>query len=139
MTAVANTRQTRRFGTTIVRLLAVGGAVLAALGVWVIGEPLLGHDMVVESPGEPAMDLGAAEIAFVALAASLLGWVALAILERITARAFTIWTIAAIVVLAVSFVPFANVETTTGSAVVLALTHVAVAAVLIPGFRRPRA
>ncbi|MBG0564745.1 hypothetical protein I4J89_25170 [Actinoplanes sp. NEAU-A11] len=117
-------------------MLVVAGAVLATVLVWVIGEPLLGHDLVVVSPGQPAMDLGLAEIAFVALASSLLGWAALAILERVTTRALTIWTIAALVVLAVSFLPFAGVETSGGSKVVLALTHIAVAAVLIPGLRR---
>ncbi|HWS34812.1 MAG TPA: DUF6069 family protein, partial [Actinoplanes sp.] len=64
------------------------------------------------------------------------GWAGLAILERFTRHAFTAWTVLALLVLAVSFVPFLGVEASTGSKVVLALTHVAVAAVLIPGFRR---
>ncbi|RSM54905.1 hypothetical protein DMB66_36735 [Actinoplanes sp. ATCC 53533] len=131
--------RTRRFGRAGNRLLVVGGAVLATVLVWVIGEPLLGHDLVVVSPGRPAMDLGLAELAFVALASSLLGWAALAILERSTAHAVAIWTVAALVILAVSFLPFAGVETSGGSKVVLALTHVAVAAVLIPGLRRTSA
>lgn len=118
------------------RGLVVVGAVLAAVLVWVIGEPLLGHDLVVESPGQAPIDLGLLQIAFVAAASSLLGWAALAVLERFTARAGVIWTVAALLVLAVSFVPFLSVEATTGSQVVLALTHVAVAAVLIPGLLR---
>jgi hypothetical protein len=133
--AVINTERTR-LGRVGNRALVVAGAVLATVLVWMIGEPLLGHDLVVISPDQPAMDLGAAEITFVAAASSLLGWAALAVLERITARALTIWTIAALVVLAVSFVPFAGVEASGGSKVVLALTHVAVAAVLIPGLWR---
>ncbi|WP_309238474.1 DUF6069 family protein [Actinoplanes aureus] len=136
VTNAEQTRRTGRFGRARDRMLVVAGAVLATVLVWVIGEPLLGHDLVVVSPGQPAMDLGLAEIAFVALASSLLGWAALAILERVTTRALTIWTIAALVVLAVSFLPFAGVETSGGSKVVLALTHIAVAAVLIPGLRR---
>jgi hypothetical protein len=118
------------------RALVVGGALLATVLVWVIGEPLLGHDLVVTSPGQPAIDLGLAQIAFIALASSLLGWAALAILERITRHALTIWTIVAVLVFAASFLPFAGVEASGGSKVVLALTHVAVAAVLIPGLRR---
>jgi hypothetical protein len=140
--AVTNAEQTRsagRFARAGNRLVVVAGAVLAAVLVWAIGEPLLGHDLVVVSPGQPAIDLGPAAIGFVALASSLLGWAALAILERITARAVVIWTIAAFGVLAVSFLPFAGVETTGGSKVVLALTHLAVAAVLIPGLRRTSA
>lgn len=142
MAVVTNAEQTRstgRFGRAGNRILVVAGAVLATVLVWVIGEPLLGHDLVVVSPGQPAMDLGLAEIAFLTTASSLLGWAALAILERITARAVVIWTIAAFVVLAMSFLPLAGVETSGGSKVVLALTHVAVAAVLIPGLRRTSA
>ena len=142
MAAVAGAdqvRRTGRFGRTGERTLVVGATVLATALVWVIGEPLLGHDLVVASPGQPSMDLGLAEIASIALASSLLGWAALAILDRITARAVAIWTITAFVVLAVSFLPFVGVEASAGSKVVLALTHVAVAAVLIPGLRRTSA
>jgi hypothetical protein len=136
LTNVERAPRKARFARARNRIPVVAAAVLAAALIWVIGEPLLGHDLVVVSPGQPAMDLGLAEIAFVALASSLLGWAALTILERITTRAVAIWTIAAFVVLAVSFLPFAGVKTSGGSKVVLALTHVAVAAVLIPGLHR---
>ena len=142
MAAVTNTEQARRtarFGRLGQRALVVAVAVVATVLVWVIGEPLLGHDLVVVAPGQPVTDLGPAEIAFVALGSGLLGWVALAVLERITTHAVLIWTIAAFVVLAVSFVPFADVDASGGSKVVLALTHVAVAAVLVPGLRRTSA
>ncbi|MEU4620203.1 DUF6069 family protein [Actinoplanes sp. NPDC023801] len=129
-------RRTDRFGRAGTRALVVAGAVLVTALVWVVGEPLLGHDLVVTSPGQPAMDLGLAEIAFVALASSLVGWAALAVLERVTRYAIPIWTVAALVVLAVSFAPFAGVQASTGSKIVLALTHVTVAAVLIPGLWR---
>jgi hypothetical protein len=119
--------------------MVVTGTVLTSVLAWVVGEPLLGHDLVVTSPGQPPMDLGLAEIAFVTLASSLLGWAALAVLERITVHAVLVWTIAALVVLAVSFVPFVGVNASGGSKVVLALLHVAVAAVLIPGLRRTNA
>lgn len=121
------------------RALVVAGAVVATALVWVIGEPLLGHDLVVTSPGRPVQDLGLSAVVFVALGASLLGWAALAVLERITARAVLVWTIAALVILAASFLPLAGVQASGGSKVVLALMHVAVAAVLIPGLRRTSA
>ena len=130
---------TARRGPTASRALVVAAAVLVTVLVWVVGDPLLGNDLVVTSPGRPAMDLGLAEIAFVALASGLAGWVALAVLERITRHGVLIWTVAALVVLAASFAPLAGVETSGGSKVVLALTHVAVAAVLIPGLRRTSA
>ena len=142
MATVTGTDQVRppgRLGRAGRRLLVVAGAVLATAGVWVVGEPLLGHDLVVTSPGQPAMDLGLAGIVVFASAASLLGWATLAVLERFTDRAVLLWTVAAILVLAVSFLPFAGVEASGGSKVVLALTHVAVAAVLIPGLGRTSA
>lgn len=122
--------------TQRVRGLAVVLATAAAAAVWVVGEPLLGYDLVVQQPGQEAQDLGASAIVIIALAASLLGWALLAGLERITSHARTIWTAVALVVLAVSFLPFAGVEASGGSKVVLALTHVAVGAVLIPAFWR---
>ncbi|MBL7255544.1 DUF6069 family protein [Paractinoplanes lichenicola] len=135
MAVQTKTQSTGRFGRTGRRMLVVGAAVLASVVAWVVGEPLLGHDLVVQSPGQPVMDLGVGQIVFMAAVFSLVGWAALAILERFTARAVLIWTIAAFVVLAVSFVPFVSVEASSGSKIVLAVTHVALAAVLIPGLR----
>jgi hypothetical protein len=142
MAEIASTEQTgrtegptrgRRVGR---RALVVAGTVAATALVWAVGEPLLGHDLVVTSPGKPTQDLGLSAPVVVALGAGLLGWAALAVLERITARALLIWTIAALVILAASFLPLTGVEASGGSKVVLALMHVAVAAVLIPGLRR---
>ncbi|WP_207946056.1 DUF6069 family protein [Actinomadura sp. 7K534] len=115
--------------------LGVAGAVAAALAVWAVGEPLLGHDLVVEQPGKDATDLGAGAFATFSLAASLLGWALLAVLERVTAHGLRIWTVAALAVLALSFFPLTGVEASAGAKTVLALAHVAVAAVLIPAFR----
>lgn len=139
VTSAKQAWRTGRFGRAGSRILVVAEAVLASILVWVIGEPLLGHDLVVTSPGQSAMDLGLAETIFMTVAFSLAGWAALAILERITARAAGIWTVAALAVLGVSFLPFADVEASGGSKAVLALMHVAVAAVLIPGLRRTSA
>ncbi|MCG5213612.1 DUF6069 family protein [Streptosporangium soli] len=118
------------------RSLAVAGAALAALAVWVVGEPLLGNELVVvTSPGQDPMDLGAAAIGMFSLIFALLGWAALAVLEGFTARAATIWTVLALLVVALSFAPLFGVTATTGSKATLALTHVALAAVLIPTLR----
>ena len=70
------------------------------------------------------------------LIASLAGWALLALLERRTPRARSIWTVVAIVVLLVSVSLPLSIATTTGSKTVLALMHVAVAVVLIPVLRR---
>lgn len=114
------------------RTVAVVAAVAATAALWLIGEPLLGYDFIVRSPGQPAIDLGLGEIVFVTLIPSLAAWTLLAALERFTERARTIWSIIAIAVLLASFMPFTQVEVSTGSAVFLALMHIAVGAVLIP-------
>ena len=114
------------------RLVGVAGAVAAALAVWAVGEPVLGHDLVVTQPGRGSADVGAGAIAVASLIFSLAGWALLAVLERLTARAGLIWTIVAVLMLVGSFVPVAGVEATGGSKTVLSLAHIAVAAVLVP-------
>ncbi|WP_329095781.1 DUF6069 family protein [Actinomadura citrea] len=121
------------------RALAVAGAVAAALAIWAVGEPLLGHDLVVQQEGQEPQDLGAAAVGVFALAPSLLGWALLAALERVTRLAARLWTAAALSLLAVSFLPIISVQASGGSKAVLALTHVAVGAVLIPVFWRTAA
>lgn len=118
------------------RALTVAGAGVAAAVVWVVGEPLLGHDLVVQQSGQDAQDLGLAAMVIFSVIPALLGWAFFAGLERVTSRAPLIWTVVALVVLLVSFAPLLGVEASGGSKVVLALIHVAVAAVLIPGFLR---
>lgn len=114
------------------RLAAVATAVAATAVLWVIGEPLLGYDFILTPPGRPAMDLGLGEIAFATLISSLAAWALLAVLERFTEHARVIWTVVAIAVLLASFMPFTQVEASTGSTALLALMHVAVGAVLVP-------
>jgi hypothetical protein len=120
------------------RALAVLGAVAAAVLVWVVGEPLLGNDLVVVQPGQPAQDLGLAAVATVALGASLLGWATLALLERLTRHGTLIWTVIAAVVLLLSFGPVAGVEATGGTKAVLTVMHAAVGAILLPVFWQTR-
>jgi Family of unknown function (DUF6069) len=122
-----------------VRAFAVTGAVVAAVAVWAVGDPLLGNDLVVEQPGRAPQDLGAGAVAFVTLVSSLLGWGLLAILERLTSRARLIWAAAALVVLVASFGPLIGVEASGGSKAVLAILHVVVGAIIIPVFWRTAA
>ncbi|WP_367048301.1 DUF6069 family protein [Streptomyces sp. Je 1-332] len=115
------------------RLVVTALAVLTAALVWLIADPLLGHRLQI-ADGEQTLHIGAAPVASVALLASLSAWELLATLERFTAhRARAIWTWAASVVLAVSFLPFIGDGMDGGTRSALALMHLAVAAVLIPG------
>ncbi|MFI7064161.1 DUF6069 family protein [Kribbella sp. NPDC050124] len=118
------------------RALAVVGAVAAAVLVWVVGEPLLGNDLIIQAEGQEPQDLGASALIIFAVFFSLLGWALLALLERVTPRARLIWTVVALAFLAVSFYfPLLAIEASGGTRTVLACGHVAVAAVLVPAFR----
>nr|WP_237521620.1 DUF6069 family protein [Streptomyces sp. SID4921] len=110
-------------------------AVLAPVVVWLAADPLLGHRLRI-TDGEQTLDIGALPAALVALLASLAGWGVLAALERFGGRrARAVWTGAAVVVLALSFVPLTGEGMDGGTRAALALMHLAVAAVLIPGLR----
>jgi hypothetical protein len=118
------------------RALAVVAAALAALAVWLVTDPLLGVDLVgTTRPGsEELMSITPALIAGTSLAVALAGWALLALLERFTARARTIWTAIAVLFALLSLAgPLsARASTSAANALALALMHLAVAAVLIP-------
>ena len=115
------------------RLAATALAVLAPVLLWLIADPLLGHPLRIVD-GEQTLDIGVVAVVVVALLASLAGWALLAVLERFRVRrARAIWTGMAGVVLAVSFLPFIGDGMDGRTRVFLALMHLAVAAVLIPG------
>ncbi|WP_322734534.1 DUF6069 family protein [Streptomyces ferrugineus] len=108
-------------------------AVLAPVLVWLVATPVLGHRLRI-ADGEQTLDIGAVPVAVVALLASLSGWGLLAALERFGARrARAIWTGVAGAVLAVSFLPLIGDGMDGGTRFFLALMHLVVAAVLIPG------
>lgn len=126
------TRRTRRRTRALVALAAI----LSAVIVWVIAIPVLGIDVrVPDNPGSATrVDLEFLLVAMTATVAVLAGWGLLAVLERFTRRARTIWTAVAVLVfvLTLPYLPgFTIVERA-----VLALMHLALAAVLILGLRR---
>jgi hypothetical protein len=118
------------------RASAAFGAVVAALAVWVLADPVLGYDLGVEQSGRSTMTVSAPIVLVAALVASLAGWAALAILERFTHRAGRFWAVGAIVVLVASIGMPLAASTTTSTALILSLMHVAVGAILIPALAR---
>ena len=122
-----------RLGRT--RALSVGGAVIAAVAVWVLAVPLLNLHLIVRFGNGSPQTIGVDFVAGASLIASLLAWGLLAMLERRTRRARTIWTVVAIAVLLVSLSLPLIAGTTASTRAVLMAMHVAVAAVLIPGLR----
>ncbi|UED84269.1 DUF6069 family protein [Streptomyces profundus] len=125
-----------------------GGAVLAATAaaplVWLVADPLLGREpRISEGQGadERVLEIGPVAVVAGSLAAGLAGWGLLAVLERCTRRARGIWLAVAGVVLALSFLPLTGSGMSGSTRMALAWTHLAVAAVLVPGLagRRVRA
>jgi Family of unknown function (DUF6069) len=118
------------------RAVGVAGAVCAALAVWAIAVPLLGTHLLIRFGTGAAQSVGLDYVVGASLAASLAAWGLLAVLERRTARARTLWTGIAVVVLVVSLSLPLIAGTTTSAKAAFALMHVAVATVLILTLRR---
>src|ERR1700733_3002503 len=127
--AMAHTKQGRA------RALCAAGGALAADLARIVEVPLLGIHMVRRAGGRHIHTVAAGRVSGIALAASLLGWLLLALLERRTPHARTLWTTIALVTLAVSLVmPLA--ATTTSAAAGLAMIHLTVGAAVIPAMAR---
>lgn len=116
----------------------VAVATLVPLAIWAVAVPVLGIDIQAadgERPGA-AQTIGLTMILATSAVAALAGWALLAVLKRSTRRAQPIWTAAAVIILLVSMAgPFLGAATP-AAAIVLALMHAGVAAVLVPGLRR---
>jgi predicted permease len=121
-------------------LYVMGGAAVATLA-WAIQVPLLGIHLSARFGAMHPQTISGGQVAGSALAAGLLGWLLLTILERRTPRARGIWTATALVVLAASLVLPLTAATTASAAFALTGLHLAVGGVVIPGMagsaRRP--
>lgn len=127
--AVANIKQGRARA-----LCAAGGALAAALA-WIVEVPLLGIHLTFRFGTGHIQTIPAGRVIGIAVAASLLGWLLLALLERRTPHARTLWTTIALVALAASLaMPLA--ATTTSAAAGLAVIHLTVGAAVIPAMAR---
>jgi Family of unknown function (DUF6069) len=122
-----------------VRALGVGGAVTAAVAVWVVAVPLLGLHLIIRFGNSAPETVGVDVVIGASLIGSLLGYGLLALLEARTTRARTIWTVLAIAALLVSLSLPLSAGVTAATKAALALMHLSVAAVLIPTLRRSSA
>ena len=112
-------------------LLTVIGVPAAALAVWALAVPLAGITLTVRM-GDGTQTVGPVLIAVVSLLAGLAGWALLAVLERWAPRPGRIWTIIALVVLALSLLGPLGSAIGVGATLVLVLLHLVVGAVLVP-------
>ena len=117
------------------RALFVAGGALAAVAVWIVEVPLLGVGLSIRF-GSHVQTIGVGQIIGVSVAASLLGWLLLAILEKRIAHARLAWTGVALAALAVSLALPLTAATTTAATAGLIVMHAGVAAVVIPGLGR---
>lgn len=120
------------------RGIAVAAATVAPAVVWAAAG-VLGTALAVQMPGQPTMVIGLPVVLTTALAASLAGWAALALLERLTSRSRAAWTVLAGAALLASLGPIFQTDATAATRLVLVLMHIAVASVLIPALRRTTA
>ncbi len=121
------------------RVLAVGAAVLISLAVWALAEFTFGIALEEQSaPGSGSPDLVNPVSVIVASAVgSLAGWALLAVLERFTASAMTVWTVVAVAVTVLSLGgPLTSPGITGEGRVVLSLIHLLVGGAVITIFRR---
>ncbi len=116
-------------------LCAAGGALGAALA-WIVEVPLLGIDLTFRFGAGHAQPVAVGQVIGVAAAASLLGWLLLAQLERRTPHARLRWTAIALAALAASLALPLAAATTSSAAIGLIVLHLTVGAVVIPAMAR---
>ena len=124
--AVPDTKQGRARA-----LCTAAGAATAALA-WIVEVPLLGIHLNFRFGAGHIQTITVGQVIGVTVAASLLGWLLLALLERRTPRARLLWTISALAALAASLALPLIAATTTSAAAGLIAMHLTVGAAVIP-------
>ncbi|WP_017589742.1 DUF6069 family protein [Nocardiopsis ganjiahuensis] len=116
--------------------LAAVVAVAAVNSVIALIAPLVGADMVVAPPGQEATTVVWPMFLVFSAGFGLIGWGALALAERLLGarRGRLVWTVAAVAVTLLMFAPPLTAGASTATVVVLELTHVVVAAIVVPVF-----
>ena len=116
-------------------LCAAGGALAAALA-WTVEVPLLGIHLNFRFGAGHVQTIAVGQVIGVTVAASLLGWLLLTLLERRTPRARLLWTTIALAALAASLALPLAFATTTSAVTGLIVLHVTVGAAVIPAMAR---
>lgn len=118
------------------RALCAAGGALAAAAAWIVEVPLLGVHLNFRFGAGPIQTIAVGQIIGVSLAAALLGWLLLAVLERRTSHGQAVWTSIALAALAASLALPLAAATTTSAAVGLVVMHLTVGAAVIPAMAR---
>jgi hypothetical protein len=112
-------------------LCAAGGALAAAIA-WTVEVPLLGIHLNFRFGTGHIQTIAAGQVVGVTVAAALLGWLLLALLERRTPHARLLWTTIALAAVAVSLALPLAVAATTSAVAGLIVMHLTVGAAVIP-------
>ena len=115
-----------------VRALCAAGGALAAALAWTVEVPLLGIHLNYRFGAGHLQTISVGQVIGVTVAASLLGWLLLALLERRTPHARLLWTTIALAALAASLALPLAVATTSSAVAGLIVMHVTVGAAVIP-------
>jgi hypothetical protein len=119
------------------RALTVAAAVVLPVLIWLVADPIAGHDLIVDGgPDQDPVQVAAFAVVVLPLLVGLAGWGLLALLEKLTRHARVIWLVIAAVVLLVSFLPLTGAGTPGSTRAILGSMHLVVAAVLIVGLTR---
>ncbi|MCD2443111.1 DUF6069 family protein [Agromyces sp. SYSU K20354] len=112
------------------RLLAIAVAVAAPIVVWIVAS-VAGVGFEVTSPAIGTLTIDVPLVIVSTIPLALAAWGVLALLERRTPRARTIWTVIAIAVLVLSLPPLALLDATIATKVALGIMHLAAGVPLI--------
>lgn len=118
--------------------LAAVVAVAVANSLLALAAPLIGADLVVAPSGQEAAPVEWSAFLVFSAGFGLLGWGILALAERLLGakRGRLVWTVVAVLITLVMFAPPLTVGASAATVAVLELSHVVVAAILIPVFWR---
>lgn len=130
VTALRTTRHSAR--TAAVGVLT---AVVAATAIWAAAA-LAGADLTARFGSGAAIDVTVVSVVLAALFTSLAGWGLLVALRSFTAKARTVWTIAAAIAALASLAGPLSATASAGTKVALVAMHLAVAVALIAVLRR---
>jgi hypothetical protein len=118
------------------RALSVAGGVLAAAVTWIVEVPLLGIHLTYRFGHGHIQTISAGQVIIVTVVATHLGWLLLALLERRTHNARSLWTTITLLGLAASLALPLAAATTTSAIAGLIVMHLIVGAAVIPTMAR---
>jgi hypothetical protein len=118
-----------------IREMAIVAAIVVNVIILVVGRLVTG-EFPVATTGADDRTVGFGQVILMTGVSGLIAWGLLAVLERTTSRAKTIWTVIAVIAFLLSIVGPLDGGVDAASKVVLALMHVGAAATIIPLMRR---